>query len=350
MRLRTRAAGQRVGERAADPLEHRRAQQQVAYLRRLALQHLRQQVARDGALAAGELGDEALRIGVSGERDRGQPQAGGPPLGPLVEPRHGRVGERDPGSPRAARASPRARSAGRGRGSRSARPSSRSRCSPSARVLARGQHHAQRGRQPRQEELEPAAAPPRDCSSCRSSMTSTTGCSSERRSDSSRSTTAWPPKAGVAATRSTNPSRPPRRRAASMTDSQKRCASCSPRSTETHATRSASPSACDPRPQEHGLAASCRRAYDDHAARARSRQSLEQQRPLYEALRYRQMVQVAAVRWHGDSVALLASRGNLSRGGRGRVSAGSPRSALERGDRHGCERGASDRARDHVPG
>ena len=93
-RFRTRAAGQRVGERAADALEDRRAQEQVAHLRRLVLQHLRQQVARHSALAAGELGHEALRVGVPSKRDRRQSQARRPAFGPLVEQRHGRVGER----------------------------------------------------------------------------------------------------------------------------------------------------------------------------------------------------------------------------------------------------------------
>ena len=92
-------AGHRVGQAPADPVEDRRAQQQLAHLRRLALQHLRHQVAGDGPLAAGELAHEPLRVRVPGERDRRQAQAGGPSLGPLVKQRHRLVRELDPARP-----------------------------------------------------------------------------------------------------------------------------------------------------------------------------------------------------------------------------------------------------------
>jgi hypothetical protein len=55
------AAGQQIGERGIDPFEDARAQEQVAHLRRMAGQHLAQQVVGDRALAAGELGHEPLR-------------------------------------------------------------------------------------------------------------------------------------------------------------------------------------------------------------------------------------------------------------------------------------------------
>ena len=190
--------GQGVGERAVDPLQHGGAQEQVAHVRRLALEHLRQQVSGDGALAAGELGDEPLGIGVAGQRDRRQPQAGRPPFGPLPELRRSLSRRARSRSPPATRASPRARSAGQGRGSRSARP-------PAAADAARApgpraspaRSAAPAGSAARKRSSRPSASAER--SSCRSSMTSTTGRSSARRSDSSRSTTASPSKAGVGA-------------------------------------------------------------------------------------------------------------------------------------------------------
>ena len=86
-RLGSGAAGERIGQRAADALEDRRAQEQVAYLRRLALEHLGEEVARHGPLAAGELGHEALRVRVRGQRDRRQAQTGRPSLGAFVQRR-----------------------------------------------------------------------------------------------------------------------------------------------------------------------------------------------------------------------------------------------------------------------
>lgn len=51
-RLGRAASGERIGQRPADAFEDRRAQEQVAYLGRLALEHLDQEVARDRPLAA----------------------------------------------------------------------------------------------------------------------------------------------------------------------------------------------------------------------------------------------------------------------------------------------------------
>ena len=241
-RLRARAAGQRVGERAADPLEHGGAQEQVAHLRRLALQHLRQQVARHGALAAGELGDEPLGIGVPGERDRRQPQAGGPPFGPLVEQRQTRVGERDARSrPAAARvsSSEKRRSAAADLGQRARQPQP---MQPEPRVLARREHHPQRRRQAGQEALEQAQRLRRAQlvqivdRPARPAAPASAGRTAAARRPPRRRRPAW--------RRPAPPARPPPTAPASssMTDSQKRCASRSPRSTDTQATRSASPS------------------------------------------------------------------------------------------------------------
>ena len=71
-----------VGEGSGHPLQDRGAQQESPRVFRLALEHLGEQVVGDGALAAGELGDEPLGVGVAGERERRQPQSGGPALRP----------------------------------------------------------------------------------------------------------------------------------------------------------------------------------------------------------------------------------------------------------------------------
>ena len=62
--LRAGGADEGVGERAVHPLEDRGAQQQPPHLVGLPLEHLGQQVLGDGALAAGELGDEPLGLGM----------------------------------------------------------------------------------------------------------------------------------------------------------------------------------------------------------------------------------------------------------------------------------------------
>ena len=74
-------------------------QQEIAHVGRPAFQHLRHQVARHGAFAAGELGDEPLGIRVSGHRDDGQAQPGRPALGPFVESRRSLVGQEDAARP-----------------------------------------------------------------------------------------------------------------------------------------------------------------------------------------------------------------------------------------------------------
>jgi hypothetical protein len=93
--LRARAARQRVRQRAADPLEHGRPQQQIAHLRRLALQDLGSQISRDGALAARELAHETLGIGVCRELRGGESQTADPALAALVKQRHTGIRQRD---------------------------------------------------------------------------------------------------------------------------------------------------------------------------------------------------------------------------------------------------------------
>jgi hypothetical protein len=58
----SRCAGQGIRERPADALEHGGAEQQLAHLGPLAVQDLRQQIRRDGALGTRELAREALGI------------------------------------------------------------------------------------------------------------------------------------------------------------------------------------------------------------------------------------------------------------------------------------------------
>ena len=235
--LGARAAGEDVGQRAAHPLEHRGAQQQIADLLGLALQHLGEQVAGDRPLAAGELGDEALGIRVPG-RARSRRAAGRPP------------------SPRSARAAaPRLRRT-------SVTPLALQQL---ARLLEREAQVGARISVSRAVEAQPVqperrvlrvasttrscggsapgsaradAAPPRSRSSCRSSMTSTTRLL-QRRADRPAAARRRPRRETPASapTRSTSPSSPTAPASASTTDSQKRCASRSPRSTETQATR-----------------------------------------------------------------------------------------------------------------
>ena len=93
--FRARAAGQQVGQLAVDPVEQGGAQQQILDVGGLAVQHLGEQVLGDRAVAAGELRDEPLRVGVTGQGDRREPQARGPPFGPLVQQRRPGLGQRD---------------------------------------------------------------------------------------------------------------------------------------------------------------------------------------------------------------------------------------------------------------
>jgi len=58
------AAGQQVCQFTVDPVEQRGAQEQMLDIAGLAFEHFGDQVLGDHALAAGELRDETLRVGV----------------------------------------------------------------------------------------------------------------------------------------------------------------------------------------------------------------------------------------------------------------------------------------------
>ena len=90
--FRARAAGQQVCQFAVDPVKQGGAQQQILDVGGLAFKHLGDQVLGDGAVAAGELGDEPLRVGVADQRERREPQARDPPFGPLVQQRRPGIG------------------------------------------------------------------------------------------------------------------------------------------------------------------------------------------------------------------------------------------------------------------
>jgi hypothetical protein len=82
--FRARAAGQQISQFTVDAIEHRGAQQQILDVIGLALQHLGDQILGHRTVAPGELGDETLRVAVTGQRERREPQARGPPFRPLV--------------------------------------------------------------------------------------------------------------------------------------------------------------------------------------------------------------------------------------------------------------------------
>ncbi len=94
--------GQRVRELAADPVDDRRAQEEGAQLRRLAVEHLGEQIVADDAIVAGELGDEALGVVAALQAQRGQPQPGAPALGPRAQRRDQLGSQRPDRAPRAA--------------------------------------------------------------------------------------------------------------------------------------------------------------------------------------------------------------------------------------------------------
>jgi hypothetical protein len=61
----------------------------------LALEHFGDQVLRDRALAAGELRDEPLRVGMTGQGDRREPETRSPAFCPLVQQRSAGLGQGD---------------------------------------------------------------------------------------------------------------------------------------------------------------------------------------------------------------------------------------------------------------
>ena len=93
--VRPGAARQQIGQLAVDPVEQAGAQQQVLHIAGLAVQHFGEQVLRDRAVGAGEVGDETLRVGVTGQGEHREPQARGPSFGPLVQQRHPGVRQLD---------------------------------------------------------------------------------------------------------------------------------------------------------------------------------------------------------------------------------------------------------------
>ena len=120
-------------------------------------------------------------------------------------------------------------------------PASRRRCRPSAgssRVASTTRSPAGR----RVTSISNHASASSEASSCRSSITRSSGSWSRSSSPRSRSTTGAPAKRGVGLTRSTTSS-PAAVASASITWSQNRCASRSPRSTVTQATAGSVPAA-----------------------------------------------------------------------------------------------------------
>ena len=93
--FRARAAGQQIGQLAVDPIEQGGPQEQILDVGWLAVQHLGDQVLRDRAVAAGELRDEPLRVGVISQGERREPQARRPSFRPLVQQRRSGVRQRD---------------------------------------------------------------------------------------------------------------------------------------------------------------------------------------------------------------------------------------------------------------
>ena len=77
-----------VAQGAAEPVEHRRAQQEVTHRRRLVGEHLLDEVVDDVAVVTGEPGDEARDVRAALQRDGGQLERGDPPLGAVLEGAH----------------------------------------------------------------------------------------------------------------------------------------------------------------------------------------------------------------------------------------------------------------------
>ena len=84
-----------VCQRPGDVVEDRRPKEQATDVRGLAGEHLGEQVVGHGPLIARELGDEAARIRMTRQRERGQTEPGCPALGPAMELRQAVVVEPD---------------------------------------------------------------------------------------------------------------------------------------------------------------------------------------------------------------------------------------------------------------
>ena len=148
------APDDRIAERAGQPLQDRRLQQERPQLLGLPLQHLLGQVVQHEPVAAGELLDEPGDVGASLQRQRGQLQPGRPALGALAQRRDDRVRQIAPDRHaqqlgRLAGVNRRSRGAQLGQLPAGPQPGQRQR-----RVAAAGQHQVQRGRQVVQQELQ----------------------------------------------------------------------------------------------------------------------------------------------------------------------------------------------------
>ena len=76
---------QRVGQRSVHVIDDRGTEQEVEHVGRLPLHDLGHQVIADGAIVAGEALDEGTGVRVVAQRQRGEPEARHPALGPLPE-------------------------------------------------------------------------------------------------------------------------------------------------------------------------------------------------------------------------------------------------------------------------
>ena len=76
---------ERVGQRSVQVVDDRGAHQEVEHVGRLPGHHLRHQVVAHGAIVAGETPDEGAGVRMVAQRQRGEPEAGHPALGPLPE-------------------------------------------------------------------------------------------------------------------------------------------------------------------------------------------------------------------------------------------------------------------------
>ena len=84
-----------VCQRPGDVVEDGGPKEQATDVRGLAGEHLGEQVVGHGPLIARELGDEAARIRMTRQRERGQTEPGCPALGPAMELRQAVVVEPD---------------------------------------------------------------------------------------------------------------------------------------------------------------------------------------------------------------------------------------------------------------
>ena len=91
--LAARAAGDGVAQLAAEPLQHRRLQQERLQLLGLALQYFLAQVVQDIAVTAGERGHEGGRVGLAAQGQGRELQPGRPSLGSLGQRGHSRIGQ-----------------------------------------------------------------------------------------------------------------------------------------------------------------------------------------------------------------------------------------------------------------